>query len=373
MTKVSVSLFCLLFLASLTFGQKQKDAKIIPLQAANWKFLPGMVEFMEYKSRPSMKILPKAGNVVLKDTDFGDGTIEMDFEPVNPYFALLYFRYQDSLENESFYFRTQAAGHPQMMDGVQYAPTVKGVLFWNLLPHFQTNANFQMQTWNHIKLVLSGKQMRVYVNSASKPTLLVPRMEGNTTHGTLAFAGEGIISNLVIKPGLVEGLLPEEGIDPSDNDPRYIRHWQVSPSFPVPQGIDFSDSLKPGKETVWQPIDAERRAAVNLSRIYGKGKSRRIAWLKVNIHTDSAQSRKINLGFLDEVWVFLNGRYLYVDKNYYAQPIMKEPEGRLSIENTSFQIPLKKGDNELLIGVGSNFYSWAIVARLDNIEGITFQ
>lgn len=57
---------------------------------------------------------------------------------------------------------------------------------------------------------------------------------------------------------------------------------------------------------------------------------------------------------------------LYVDKNYFGQPIAKSPDGRLSIENTTLVLPLQQGDNELLIGVGNDFYGWGIAARLDD-------
>lgn len=364
MTKALFPFLCLVFVARIVVAQT------IPLQPDNWGFKPGMVEFTTYKERPSLKILPGAGHVVLKNIDFTDGTIEYDYEPVNPRFASMYFRWRDTLESECFYFRTGLAGHPDKMEAVQYAPIVGGVNYWDFLPYYQGNADFQMQAWNHVKLVISGKQMRVYVNSESKPTLEIPRLEGNTTHGAIVFEGEAVISNLVIRPNKVDGLSAQEGIDPTDNDPRYIRHWEVSAATTIPKGIDFSDDLIPGKEAVWKPIAAQRRGLIDLIRLYGGSRDRRIAWLKVNLRSDSAQSRKIDLGFLDEVWVFLNGRYLYVDKNYFGQPIMKEPGGRLSIENTSFWVPLKKGDNELLVGVGSNFYGWGIAARLDKLEGI---
>jgi hypothetical protein len=198
----------------------------------------------------------------------------------------------------------------------------------------------------------------------------IPYLEGDATHGTLAFQGEAIISNLVVRPKQVEGLSPWEGIDPVSNDPRYIRQWQVTAARPIPKGIDFSNDLIPGKETTWQPIDAERRGMVNLTRLYGMSRDRRISWLKVHIRADSAQRHRLDLGFSDNVWIFLNGRYLYVDKNDFGAPIMKEPGGRMSIENTSFWVPLAKGDNELLVGVGNDFYGWGIVARLDNLNGI---
>lgn len=356
------------------------SAQVVALRAENWVFRPGAVEFVSAAggstsgvAGPSMKIIARNEVITLKNTDFTDGTIEFDDQPTDRGFASFYFRWQDSLENECFYFRTQRAGHPDDIDAVQYTPTIKGINCWDIMGHYQGNASFQQQAPNHVKLVISGRQMRVYVNSQEQPTLEVPRLEGNTTHGTLGFEGNAIISNVVIRPGRVDGLSPAEGPDPTSNDPRYIRHWQVTQPDSIPKNIDFSYDLLPGKQTAWAPVAAERRGLVNLTRLYGTSPSRRIVWLKTTLHSEGVRKCQLRLGFSDEVWMLINGHWLYVDKNYYAQPIAKDPDGRLSIENATIVLPLQAGDNELLIGVGNNFYGWGIAARLDDLHGISLE
>ncbi|PSL34692.1 LamG domain-containing protein [Chitinophaga ginsengisoli] len=366
-----------LFLFSLHVMAQQKDGKRpgkslstpatinVAMTADNWDIAPTVAELTTWRSVPALKCLGGKGSAVLKDVDFTDGTIEYDMEPVENGFATIFFRQASSEERECFYFRTYVAGNASAIDAIQYAPYFGGVNMWDMLPCYQANADFKREKWNHVKLVISGKQMWVYVNDMSRPALKVPRLEGNTEHGRISFEGKGaIFSNLVIKPGQTEGLSPLEGPDPTDNDPRYLREWQVSQPIET-KDVDFSNSFMPGKEATWETIWAERRGLVDLTRKFGPSKERRIIWLKANIHTVKEQSRKMNLGFSDEVWVFINGKYVYVDKNLYGQPLSKFPDGRCSIENTSFNVPLKEGDNELLIGVANSFYGWGIVARLD--------
>jgi hypothetical protein len=91
------------------------------------------------------------------------------------------------------------------------------------------------------------------------------------------------------------------------------------------------------------------------------------------LKSDREWNYKLNLGFANEVWVFLNGDYVFLDKNFYGEPSMKTPRGRLSIDNSSFYLPLKAGDNELLIAVANNFFGWGIVARLDDNRGLKFE
>ena len=109
---------------------------------------------------------------------------------------------------------------------------------------------------------------------------------------------------------------------------------------------------------------------VNLSRRFGNSEERRAVWLKKTIHSDNEQPRKLNLGFSDEVWVMLNDRLVYVDKNLYSHPIMKDAFGQISIHDASFTLPLEEGENELLIGVANSFFGWAIMARFENTDGL---
>ncbi|MBD0258278.1 MAG: DUF3471 domain-containing protein, partial [Cytophagales bacterium] len=167
-----------------------------------------------------------------------------------------------------------------------------------------------------------------------------------------------------------EGLLPAPGPDPTAYDPRYIRSWAVSEPIPTPAKVDFSYDFLPTPTTQWQVVEAERRGLVNLTRSFGKGNGRRFAWLKVKVKSATAQKKKIDLGFSDEVWVFVNGQLAYLDKNLYGGATMKEPHGRISTENTSCVLPLKEGDNEVLVGLANDFYGWGLIARLENLEGL---
>ncbi|MDP4246453.1 MAG: hypothetical protein Q8932_11460, partial [Bacteroidota bacterium] len=367
--------------------------RIIPLRADSWEFKPGSVEFLAAApsiggitpAGPAMRIVNRSGGaVVARNVDFAEGAIEFDVLPTDSNFASFFFHRQDAQEGECFYLRTDwGAGHPDRMEGVQYNPIIKGVFCWNLLPYYQGNANFRQDSWNHIRILIAGRQALIFVNSDTRPTLTIPRLEGNTTHGGFAFDGQMTIAHLVVRPGPVAGvgglswLGGPEGFDPTDNDPRYLRHWQVTQPDTIPSGIDFGKNLMPGKQTAWSPIAAERRGLVNLTRVFGgnparfKGEPvRRIVWLKTTLTADREWTYRMRLGFTNDVWVFLNGRYLYVDKNYYDEPIMKTPRARVSIENCSFDLPLKAGANELLIGVGNDFFGWGIVARLDDALGV---
>ena len=215
--------------------------------------------------------------------------------------------------------------------------------------------------------------MRVYVNVMANVALDIPRLEGNTNSGTLAFDGQVVISNLIVKENVVERFMPEEGIDPVAHDSRYLRKWQVSEPITTSKGIDFSEECAPSDEMAWEEIEAERRGLINLTRKFGKTEGRRIAWLKTTIYSEKQQNKTLCLGFSDKVWVINNGSLIHVDKNLYGSPMQKVPDGRCSIENINLPLPLREGENQLMLGVSNFFYDWGIVARFNDLEEIELE
>jgi hypothetical protein len=92
----------------------------------------------------------------------------------------------------------------------------------------------------------------------------------------------------------------------------------------------------PGASQEWKAISTERNGLVNLSREYGlplREPNRAVAWLKTTMNSDRKQTKKVDIGWTREVWVFVNGRLVYADKNLFDQEAgRKFPDGRCSLE-----------------------------------------
>ncbi|MEI9917677.1 MAG: hypothetical protein WDO14_02620 [Bacteroidota bacterium] len=375
MIKRSLLLFMMLFACAQMFAQKKvpkTDGTItVAMKPESWtaKNDAANLKFADHKGVPSLEVTDGNEQAKPSNINFSSGTIEFDLEFIEG-FTSFFFRYQSEEEYELFYLRNRP-DDITATDGVQYAPIIKKVNMWDMYPNYQTAANFKKGEWTHIKLVISGVQMLVYVNDKN-PTLVVPRLEGNTKDGTIGFSGKCFVSNLVIKPNQVEGLSAMGEFDPVYNDNRFISSWFISEPVDFPAGNECSNSNPPGFETKWKKITAERNGLINVSRLYGQSTSRRMVWLRTTLKTKKEEKRKINLGFSDEVWVFVNGRTAYADKNLYAQDLRKEPDGRLSVENAQFELSLKEGNNDILIGLSNDFYGWGIIARLENRIGVEY-
>ena len=48
----------------------------------------------------------------------------------------------------------------------------------------------------------------------------------------------------------------------------------------------------------------------------------------------------------------------------------KFPDARCSLENGSFTLPLKAGDNEVAVAIANNFFGWGLMLRLADPEGV---
>lgn len=383
-----ISLFFLLLLMSAQlFAQNKKALKEIkiPMEPAYWEHDSATVVFTDHRNVKAAKSKNARGyQLFLKDHIFTDGTIEFDVELNGMGFPGINFRVSEDRKNgENFYIRSFGPVSPVTRTTLQYAAVIDGVSMWDLTDEYQAGASIYNEGWNHIKLVISGKQMKAYVNDMSKPALLVPELESWRKSGTISLSGNVIYANLIIKPNASEDLSSDAGYISTYNDTRYLRNWMVTPAVSFPFGREIVMPLPsmygklvhsdlPDSTTIWSPIIAENRGIINLSRKYGgvENDARRLAWIKTNIRSDKSQKKILRLGFSDEVWIFVNGQILYVDKNYFGTPSQKEFRGRCTIENTTVELPLKEGNNEIMIALANYFYGWGIVARLDDMDGI---
>ena len=352
----------------------------IPMTAERWTIEAGAVNFVEYMGKPSIELQPgdykkgiPSGMASLKDFQFGNGTIQYDVTADKGMGASIMFRAAGKENFEMFYLRPR----PNCQDApdcVQYAPQVHGALLWDVFPQYQGPAPLHSGQWNHVKLVISGKRMNIYLNGSPEPALKISRLEGDTDQGGLMLAGPGVFAGLTVQPDEVEGLPPDPEPDPAASDSRFLRHWQVSAFSKLADNQAPVYADLPDASAKWTPIEAEQGGLINVSRMYGlplPRSQRAVVWLKTSIHSASALEKHASFGWLREAFVFVNGQLVYADKNLYQPPAArKAPDGRLSLENGSLMLPLQAGDNEIAVAVVNNFYGWGIKMRLDDVKDL---
>jgi hypothetical protein len=121
-------------------------------------------------------------------------------------------------------------------------------------------------------------------------------------------------------------------------------------------------------------FSTERSGLVNISRQYGKPlpePTRSVAWLKTKITSDRRQTKKLEIGWTRELWVFVNGKQVYADRHMWEmEDARKYPDARCSLENGSFTLLLEAGDNEVAVAIANNFFGWGLKLRVADPEGV---
>ena len=362
---------CVCILSALRIGHAAEPTTIA-MTADHWQTKDN-AEFLKQLGFYHGLMRLNSGNAVLKGVTFSDGTIEFDVNTVGRGAPGIAFRQQDEKNFELLYLRPDPSC-PAFRACIQYAPQTHGVLLWDLFPQYENRAPLRENGWNHIKMVISGRRMNIFVNDATSPTLEVGRLEGDAMKGGLRLQGPGTFANMMITPDAVEGLSPEPVKDSSAGERGLIRNWRLSESSALPNGKDPMYSEAPGAAQDWKAISTERNGLANLSREYGRPlpePNRSVAWLKTTITSDRKQMKKVDIGWTRELWVFVNGKLAYADKNLYEQEdARKYPDARCSLENGSFTLPLEAGDNEVAVAIANNFFGWGLMLRLPDPEGV---
>jgi hypothetical protein len=130
----------------------------------------------------------------------------------------------------------------------------------------------------------------------------------------------------------------------------------------------------------WQEVTAEPPGFVVINR-YRKGpdliptfardfskrlepqKGMQLVYARTTIVSGRDDVKKLNIGYSDDVSVFLNDRILYRGRS--AQRF-RDPGflGIVNPENDAVFLPLKKGENELMLAVSELTGGWGFICRL---------
>jgi len=373
MRKVSsnrITVLCLCLLSAITIAHGAEPVTI-NMTTDRW-LAKENAEFLRQLGFYHGLMRLNSGDAMLKGITFTNGTIEFDVNTIGRGSPGIAFRQQDDSNFELLYLRPDPAC-PAYRACIQYAPQTHGVLLWDLYPQYQTRAPLRETGWNHIRMIVSGRRMRVFVNDAASPTLDVARLEGDAITGGVRLVGPATFANMVISPDAVDGLPPEPAKDPLEADGGLVRSWRLSNFSALPNGKDPAYTEMPDASQPWKTIGTERGGLANLSREYGRPVSggRAVAWLKTTIASDRKQAKKVDIGWTREIWVFVNGKLVYADRNMFeVEGARKVPDARCSLENGSFTLPLEAGENEVAVAIANNFFGWGLMLRLADPEGV---
>jgi hypothetical protein len=357
-------------------------ASSAPMIASAWT-TKGNVTFLADKSAI---VIAQGGSAELDATTFSSGTIEFDMKSPGGNVGLTF--HMQGNTGDALYFRP-SADCATADDCVQYMRIDHGIFEWDLFGDNQARAAFAANVWNHVKLSVNGRSMHVWVNgtpvSAPRDNLLV----GAFDSGTIKLHGPASYAHLTITASAPIGVT-ERSSNATIGGTHFVTRWLASNTFIMPSNFDAKlgqntgvvpsiESL-PATNAFKHILRADPTGLVNVTAALGesqKGNAIVATWLKTVMMSEHAQVKHVSIGWTREAWVFVNGELVYADKNLYGVPgASKASDGRLSLENGAFNLPLKKGKNEIDVLLDDNFgggvqhFGWGLMMRLPDLDGV---
>ena len=337
----------------------EKAGEVIPFLPENWDLANAQV--VNHLDRQALM-----GTAFLKNVEFEDGVIECDIAMkagVRSYPGIL-FRVQSPEEYERLYLRPHRS--PLYDDAIQYVAAFHGLDSWQLYngPGLSARAVIPTERWVHVKIEVLGTQARIFLDNAPQPVLVIGDLKRGKSKGGLGLTTmadrNSFFSNFSYRR---DSALPFPPAPLVDQTPGCIRDWEISQPFKK-RLVDF-DSYPDWKAlglTKWTKVIAQADGVLDISRTYGRlGVEPDAILARTVIRAEKDGSKKFWFGYSDEASLFLNGRLVFTGNSAYRY------------RDTSFLgivglydavgLPLKKGDNELLVILGEYSGGWGLIVQ----------
>src|SRR5262245_60363824 len=232
-------------------------AQAIPFDAGRWTLLGHGATTMVYLERPSLFI--DNGVALLRESSFGDGTIEFDVAlHGHASFAGIAFRALSEDDYELIYLRPHLSRRP---DALQYTPIYNGTEAWQLYSGtgYTAEAELPLNRWLHVKLVVSGYEARLFVDGAASPQLTVTSLKRPWTRGMIGLwgaLGGANFSTVVVSPAETTAPAARPAAPPPGRDT--LTKWELSPAF---ETAVMKDDVLPDRAALsafaWTPVTAD--------------------------------------------------------------------------------------------------------------------
>ncbi len=374
---------CTLTLLFSSAAQSQTPPTLaVPADSPRWD-LEEQAKVVEYQSRKCL--LLDGGAAVLKDFELRDAVIDVDVAtPAKHGFFGIQFRLTDDGANgEWVYLRQHKSGLP---DAMQYTPILNTGANWQIYngPDFTGAVDIPKDVWFHLRLEVVGAQAKLYVKDMDKPALVMSDLKSGVQKGQVALyvlTGATYFSNFEVRttpdapwerhlPPMPAGTLTKWSLSPSYD--ALARNLERPLSHSESDAIDWQDvaAEPPGFVVLYRYREAPHLRVTFQTDFSTRLKPQpgmKVLYARTTIDSDRDQVKKLEIGYSDDVSVFLNGQILFRGRSAQS---FRDPGflGIVNPENDAVYLPLKKGSNELVLAVSELGGGWGFICRLAELE-----
>jgi len=376
----ALAVFAFLF-SSAAYSQTSQTLSLPP-DSPSWD-LQGQAKVTDYQGRKSL--LLDGGAAIVKDFEMRDGVIDVDVAtPAKRGFFGFWVRLDKEGTNyEEVYLRQHESGLP---DAMQYTPILNTGRNWQIYngPGFTGAVDIPKDIWFHLRLEVTGAQAKLYVKDMDTPALVMDDLKSGIQKGQIALydlTGATYFSNFEVRT--TPDVPWERHLPPMP--PNTLTRWSISPAYDgLARNLERPLTAAESAAIQWQNVEAEPPGFVVLYRYREAPHPRvtfqsdfstrlqpqpgmKVIYARTTIDSDRDQVKKLEIGYSDDVSVFLNGKILYRGRSAQG---FRDPRflGIMNPENDAVYLPLKKGKNELMLAVSELGGGWGFICRLADLE-----
>jgi hypothetical protein len=366
--------------AALLPAATSAQVTTVPLTPDAW-VATDSIRFLSYQGRPSFYI--DRGVALARGAAMENGTLELDVAASDTTnFLGVAFRAANPRFSNVVFLRFGASGTEE---AVQYGPAFNSLgVAWQVYHGEGANAvaDLGRNRWTHLKVELDGPVARIFVDTATAPTLVVSRLVTSGGSGlgvwTGAFGRGAYFSNLRYAPAPGSDRATPPPPPPAAGT---LLDWEISQ--PIEAEAFTPASLPDLGRLAWEGVTAEPEGFVLVNRyreapvggvprdstgavlvdsvMTGRIAGSRIVYARTTITAPRAGLRRLQYTYSNGVVVYLNGRPLVFGMN----PGGLRGPGVMARTGDAVYLPLKQGRNQLVFAVIQCTGGWAYSGRLD--------
>lgn len=337
------------YIVSVSYAQQTN----YPFTDKCWQVISG--ESMDYLGRPAFK-----GSGILNDVKLINGIIQFDIcMNGQRSYPGIFFRMQTQADYEHIYFRPHRMGlYP---DALQYTPVFNGIGAWQLYngPGYTAACDVPLNQWIPVKIEIMDQNARVFINQVL--VLEINQLQHGISEGDIMLNapadGSAYFSNFSIT--LDEDIMvgPEKVMDYPVG---MLKQWELSQVFTYEE---VKWDLTPDEQSLqieWEKVDSDEMGLIDIGKYRKRlGRMPDIVYARAKIEVEQDTLWEMNYGYSDYIIIFLNGRKICGGGSAYQQ---RDPSflGIIGLHDVVY-LPLKKGENELMISVGESFGGWGFM------------
>ena len=348
-------LVCLMLVPVCAYAQDD----VIDFESDRWRLVNA--EIVQHMDRKCL-----IGNAFLKDAEFENGIIEVDIavKARSRSYPGIVFRMQSEGNYERFYVRPHRS--PLYPVALQYTPGFNGIDGWQLYngEGCTALADILPDRWIHLKMEVFGTQAKVFLDDAEQPALLITDLKHGLSKGAIGLMGPkdktAYFSNFKYR---IDNSLQFDPPPEIETPLGMITEWELSGNYDISEiDLERTPEQQGLTDITWQRVQSDPPGLVDISRYTGRtSQAGDCIFARATIPSDHDTVLNLRFGYSDAIFIFLNGDLIFFGNSAYRQ----RDRSFLGIVglNDAVYLPLKKGENELLLLVAESFGGWGFICQ----------